>query len=67
MKIVMIVLLASFKMLLYFLIYMESQCQYCSKETLYSCCRNQCSLCDQPECTTSLPPSTSGYSKKLRK
>ena len=42
---------------------MESQCQYCSRRMFYSCVKCQCSVCNQPECATSVPPSTSVYSE----
>ena len=43
---------------------MQSQCGHCSNETFYSCITCHHPICNRPQCSTAVPPSTSGYSEE---
>ena len=43
---------------------MERECQHCQETTFYSCVKCQHPVCNRPECSTSVPPSTNGYNEE---
>ena len=58
-----IVLWVSFKIFLYFISTMECRCQFRSKQPFHSYVKCEASVCNRPECATSMLPSTGGYSQ----
>lgn len=43
---------------------MKKNCETCSEETFYSCVKCLCPVCNRPECSTPVSPSTKGYSEE---